>query len=174
MERPGLSLKLEPLMPNFETTHRVHHSADNMFALVADVESYPKFLPLCSALRIEKRIADEDGETLIARMTASYKLFSESFTTKVRLRPEKHLIMVDYLDGPFRKLENRWTFFPAGESACRIHFWLDYEFRSLPLQMLMGSVFDKAFRKFSTAFEDRADQIYRTPAQAERPASATG
>jgi coenzyme Q-binding protein COQ10 len=163
VERPGLSLKLEPLMPHFETTHRVHHSAENMFALVADVESYPKFLPLCSALHIEKRIAEEDGETLIARMTASYKLFSESFTTRVRLRPETRVIMVDYLDGPFRKLENRWTFVSGPDGACRILFYLDYEFRSLPLQMLMGSVFDKAFRKFSAAFEDRADAIYGRP-----------
>jgi len=161
-------------MPNFETTHRVLHSADEMFALVADIESYPQFVPLCSALRIEKRTADENGETLIARMTASYKLFSESFTTKVRVQPQQRVILVDYLDGPFRKLENRWTFFPSGEDACRIQFYLDYEFRSLPLQMLMGSVFDKAFRKFSTAFEERADAIYGRQRAVPGPASAAG
>jgi coenzyme Q-binding protein COQ10 len=147
-------------MPSFETTRRVRHSAADMFALVADVEQYPQFVPLCQDLRVIKRDSNGDVETIIANMTVAYKMFSDSFTSRVRLKPADHVIMVDYLDGPFRKLDNRWTFLPLNERESRVRFYLDYEFRAKPLQLLMGSVFDRAFRKFSTAFEERADQVY--------------
>ncbi|MFZ1109037.1 MAG: type II toxin-antitoxin system RatA family toxin [Rhodomicrobium sp.] len=147
-------------MPSFETTRRVRHSAADMFALVADVEQYPKFVPLCQDLRVIKRDNNGDVETIIANMTVAYKMFSESFTSRVRLKPAGNLIMVEYLDGPFRKLDNRWTFLPLNERESRVKFYLDYEFRAKPLQILMGAVFDRAFRKFSTAFEARADEVY--------------
>jgi coenzyme Q-binding protein COQ10 len=131
-----------------------------MFALVADVEQYPKFVPLCEGLRVVKRQAEDDGEVIIAYMTVAYKLFSESFTSRVRLKPAKGVIAVDYLDGPFRRLDNRWTFVPVSETESRIKFYLDYEFRAKPLQVLMGAVFDRAFRKFADAFEARADEVY--------------
>jgi coenzyme Q-binding protein COQ10 len=131
-----------------------------MFALVADVEQYPKFVPLCQDLRVIKRDATSDGELIIANMTVAYKLFSETFTSRVRLKPEEQVILVDYLDGPFRRLDNRWTFIPLSETESRVKFYLNYEFRSKPLQVLMGSVFDRAFRKFSDAFEARAGEVY--------------
>ena len=76
--------------------------------------------------------------------------------------------MVDYLDGPFRKLHNRWTFVAAGEGASQVGFHLDYEFKSRAFQLLMGAAFDHAFRKFADAFEARADAVYskRQPASA--------
>jgi coenzyme Q-binding protein COQ10 len=164
-------------MPHFETTRRVRHSAADMYALVADVEQYPKFVPLCHDLRVIKRDHNGDVETIIANMTVAYKMFSESFTSRVRLKPADHVIMVEYLDGPFRKLDNRWTFTPLSETESRVKFFLDYEFRAKPLQLLMGSVFDRAFRKFSTAFEARADEVYgkgrRIPVPAE-PSPAEG
>jgi len=147
-------------MPSFETTRRIAHSAADMFGLVADVEQYPKFVPLCGGLRVMKREAQADGELIIAYMTVAYKLFSESFTSRVRLRPAEGIIIVDYLDGPFRRLDNRWTFTPLSETESRVQFFLDYEFRAKPLQILMGSVFDRAFRKFADAFEARADEVY--------------
>ncbi len=154
-------------MPHFETTRRVAHSAANMFALVADVEQYPKFVPLCQDLRVIKRDTNGEVETIIANMTVAYKVFSDSFTSRVRLNHAGNVIAVDYLDGPFRKLDNRWTFIPLSETESRVKFFLDYEFRAKPLQVLMGSVFDRAFRKFSTAFEARADEVYgkRRPAR---------
>ncbi len=155
-------------MPSFKTIHRVAHRAEDMFALVADVEKYPEFAPLCEALRVMKREQDGDDEIVIARMTVAYKMFRESFTSRVRLNRGKMTIFVDYLDGPFKKMENRWTFTPvSGDGGCDVGFDLDYEFRSRTLQMLMGAVFDRAFRKFSAAFEARADVIYppsRSPA----------
>jgi coenzyme Q-binding protein COQ10 len=131
-----------------------------MFALVADVEQYPKFVPLCEGLRVLKREAQADSEVIIAYMTVAYKLFSDSFTSRVRLKPAEGLIMVDYLDGPFRRLDNRWTFTPVNETESKVKFYLEYEFRAKPLQVLMGSVFDRAFRKFADAFEERADEVY--------------
>lgn len=132
-----------------------------MFALVSDVEKYPQFLPMCEALSIRSRKV-KDGKTfLIADMTVGYKLIRETFTSQVFLRPEENVIDVKYVDGPFRYLDNRWTFKPVGDgSECDVEFFIDYEFKSRTLGLLMGSMFDLAFRKFSEAFEKRADQIY--------------
>ncbi|MEJ1159033.1 type II toxin-antitoxin system RatA family toxin [Prosthecomicrobium sp. N25] len=148
-------------MPKFETRHRVKHAASDMFALVADVESYPKFVPLCEALRIRGRQDLDDGRTvLIADMTVAYKVFRETFTSRVTLEPAENRILVEYLDGPFRSLENRWTFVPTGEKSCEVGFYIAYEFKSRTLGALMGAVFDRAFHKFAGAFEKRADQVY--------------
>ncbi|OYR14608.1 polyketide cyclase / dehydrase and lipid transport family protein [Brucella rhizosphaerae] len=132
-----------------------------MFALVSDVEKYPQFLPMCEALSIRSRKV-KDGKTfLIADMTVGYKLIRETFTSQVFLKPEENVIDVKYVDGPFRYLDNRWTFKPVGDgSECDVEFFIDYEFKSRTLGLLMGSMFDLAFRKFSEAFEKRADQIY--------------
>ncbi len=148
-------------MPTFQTSHRVRHTADDMFDLVADVESYPEFVPLCQRIRVRGRREMEDGRSvLISDMTVAYKLFSETFATRVTLDKAEGLILVEYLEGPFQHLENRWTFKDVGEKACDVEFYIDYEFRSRALGSLMGTMFDKAFRKFATAFEQRADEIY--------------
>jgi coenzyme Q-binding protein COQ10 len=147
-------------MPSFHTSRRVAYSAGDMFALVADVGRYPEFVPLCQGLTVLRRTHSGPHETVIAQMTVAYKLFSESFTSRVILKPETREIIVDYLDGPFRRLENRWTFTPAGEGACQVSFSLDYEFRTRAFQMLMGVAFDRAFRTFADAFEARADAVY--------------
>lgn len=146
-------------MPKFESVRTVPHSPDQMFQLVADVEQYPEFLPLCQALAIRSR-RERDGKTLlIADMTVAYKLVRETFTSQVLLKPDENRIDVSYVDGPFRYLDNRWTFEPAGE-GCNVRFYIDYEFKSRTLGLLMGSMFDFAFRRFATAFEERADRIY--------------
>jgi coenzyme Q-binding protein COQ10 len=146
-------------MPKFNNTRIVHHSPDEMLALVADVESYPEFLPLCQRLVVRSR-RERDGKTLlIADMTVAYKMIRETFTSQVLLRPDDHEIDVKYVDGPFRYLENRWTF-RLHPSGCEVGFFIDYEFKSRTLGLLMGSMFDYAFRRFATAFEERADRIY--------------
>ena len=148
-------------MPQFSSKRRVSHSAPQMFDLVADVERYPEFVPLCQSLRVRKRTAGEDGkETLVADMTVAYKLIRETFTSRVTLDRAKLEILVEYLEGPFQKMSNRWSFRPAGEDACDVEFFIAYEFRSRTLGLLMGAMFDAAFRRFSAAFERRADQIY--------------
>jgi coenzyme Q-binding protein COQ10 len=147
-------------LTGFHTKKRVSHSADNMFALVADVERYPEFVPMCEALRVRKRSHEGVHEVLTADMTVSYKFLRETFASRVRLEPEARQIVVEYVDGPFKRLENRWRFHVLGPSACEVDFFISYEFRSRALQMLMGSVFDHAFRKFATAFIERADFVY--------------
>lgn len=148
-------------MPQFETRHKVKHAASDMFALVADVEAYPKFVPLCESLRVRGRQTLDDGRTiLVADMTVAYKVFRETFTSRVTLVPEERTILVEYLDGPFRKMENRWTFRPLGEKSCEVGFYISYEFKSRTLGALMGAVFDRAFHRFAGAFEARADEVY--------------
>ena len=144
----------------YEIKHPVAHSADDMFRLVADVESYPKFLPLCEELKLKRRERRDGKEVLIATMTVGYKLIRESFTTEVILDAEARSILVHYLDGPFSFLENRWRFLPIGPRSCEVDFYIAYSFRSRLLERLMGGLFDKAVRKYTTAFEARADTIY--------------
>ncbi|KZL12627.1 Ribosome association toxin RatA [Pseudovibrio axinellae] len=150
-------------MPSFESTHRVQHSAGDMFDLVADVEQYPQFVPLCHALRVRgRRKMANDGEMLIADMTVAYKVFKETFASRVTMDRETNKITVEYLDGPFRHLENVWSFHSVAEKECDVSFYINYEFKSRTLGAMMGAMFDRAFRKFSVAFEDRADEIYGT------------
>jgi coenzyme Q-binding protein COQ10 len=148
-------------MPQFSTKRRVRHTATEMFDLVADVECYPEFVPLCRALKVRQRKDRPDGtQVLVVDMTAAYKLISERFTSRVTLDRANLQILVEYLDGPFSRLENRWTFRAAGERGCDVEFFISYEFRSRMLAMLMGSMFDLAFRRFADAFEQRADLVY--------------
>ena len=151
-------------MPEFSTTRRVRHSAAHMFDLVADVERYPEFVPLCHSLKIRQRTPKPDGtEIIIADMTVSFKLVREGFTSRVTLDRPNLKIFVEYLQGPFSNLENRWTFDPKSDVACEVGFFLAYEFKSRMLAMLMGTMFDTAFQRFAAAFEKRADAIYGRP-----------
>jgi coenzyme Q-binding protein COQ10 len=148
-------------MLEFSTTRAVRHSAADMFKLVADVERYPEFVPLCRSLKVRKHIPEADGvEILIADMTIAYKLIHESFASRVTLDRPNQQILVEYLEGPFSRLENRWSFQPTGECACDVEFFISYEFRSRTLGLLMGTMFDLAFRRFAVAFERRADEVY--------------
>jgi len=148
-------------MPTFRTKRRVRHAASDMFDLVADVERYPEFVPLCENLVVRRRGPELEGSVvLVADMTVAYKIFRETFTSKVTLDRAKLDILVEYLDGPFSSLVNRWHFRPEGDRGCDVEFFIDYEFRSRTLGMLMGGVFEAAFRRFAEAFERRADKIY--------------
>jgi coenzyme Q-binding protein COQ10 len=148
-------------MPQFTTTRVVRHSAAEMFDLVADVEHYPEFVPLCRELRVRTRIPEPEGvEILVADMTVAYRFVRERFTSRVTLDRPNLQILVEYLEGPFSKLENRWTFHPTGERVCEVEFFISYEFKSRTLGMLMGAMFDTAFRRFAVAFERRADVVY--------------
>jgi coenzyme Q-binding protein COQ10 len=152
-------------MPSFRTARPVPHSPQQMFDLVADVERYPEFLPLCEELRVRRRVQSGEGiETLVAEMSIGYKAISERFTTRVTLDRPRLRILVEYVDGPFSYLENRWSFVPRAGGA-EVEFFITYEFKSRALGLLMGAVFDRAFRKFSEAFEERADLVYGRAAQ---------
>jgi len=148
-------------MPVFKTERRVRHSPDQMFDLVADVDKYPLFVPLCEKLKVRRRVnAGDDGiAILVADMTVAYKIIRETFTSRVTLdRPRLHII-AEYIDGPFSRLENHWRFAPEGEGTI-VSFSIDYEFKSRALALVMGAVFDAAFRRFAEAFEKRADEVF--------------
>jgi len=132
-----------------------------MFDLVADVERYPEFVPLCRSLKVRKRIPQPEGvEVIIADMTVAYRFVRETFTSRVTLDRPNLQILVEYLQGPFSRLENRWAFHPTGEQTCEGEFCISYDFKSLTLAFLMGAMFDAAFRRFTAAFERRADVVY--------------
>jgi coenzyme Q-binding protein COQ10 len=146
-------------MPSFSTQRHVRFTAAQMFALVADVEKYPEFLPLCTGLVVRSRRPQGEGEDLTARMSVGYKTIAENFTTRVVTDPAQRRINVSYLDGPFKRLDNRWEFSDEATGSV-VKFYIDYEFRSKLLGLLMGSMFDQAFRRFTQAFEERAAKIY--------------
>lgn len=133
-----------------------------MFDLVGDIARYPEFVPMCERLTIRRRTEGDDGQvTLLADMSIGYKLIRETFTTRVRLDAANRRILVEYVDGPFSHLENRWSFVdrPGG---CEVTFFIDYAFRSRTFGMLAGAVFDTVFRKMAQSFETRADAVYGT------------
>ena len=148
-------------MPQFSTSRMVRHSAAHMFDLVADVERYPEFVPLCRALKVRQRISEPEGvEIVVADMTVAYQMVRQTFTSRITLDRPNLQILVEYLQGPFRNLENRWLFHPRGENSCEVEFFISYEFKSRMLGLLMGTMFDVAFRRFAAAFERRADVVY--------------
>lgn len=130
-----------------------------MFALVADVERYPEFLPWCVATRIRSR--EENAFT--ADLIAAFAAFREQYTSRVKLDPEAKVIVIEYVDGPFEHLTNRWRFI-ALEAGCEIDFDIDFRFRSKTLDALISGVFTKAIRKMTESFEVRAHKLYANPA----------
>ena len=122
-------------MPQFSTKRRVRHAATDMFDLVADVEKYPKFVPLCSALAVKSRTQKDNGVVvLVVDMTVAYKIIRETFTSRVTLDRANLKILVEYLNGPFKRTQNRWSFHAAGADSCDVEFFIDYEFRTAPSQ----------------------------------------
>ncbi len=151
-------------MPKITRQHKVLHRAEEMYALVADVSAYPEFLPMCESLTICSRRQKGETEIIIADMTVAYKIVRETFTSRILLRPGNLTIDVSYVDGPFRYLDNLWRFEDRAEGGSNINFNIDYAFKNRALGLLMGSMFELAFSRFTTAFEDRANAIYGVPA----------
>lgn len=147
-------------MPRFAADREVDHSARQMLDLVADVEAYPNFVPLCAALRVRERRLNGDVTTLITDMTVAYKVFRATFTTRVEVDAAKLLVTATYLDGPFHHLDTEWRFEDRGGNRAGVHFQVDYAFKSAALAGLMGAAFSRAFGAFSDAFAARADEVY--------------
>ena len=158
-EGDPVQLRAERL-PKFETRKRVRHSAESMFDLVADVERYPDFLPLCESLVIRARDDRGDVTVLVADMTVGYKLARETFTSRVTLDRKNLTIVSDNVSGPFKQMENKWAFRPTDVGGSEIYFSITYEFKSRALAALVGSLFDRVFRRFADAFEAQADLIF--------------
>ena len=143
-----------------------------MYDLVADVESYPQFLPWNSAARIRSRTARPDGSEVIeADLVISFKVFRERFGSRVTLFPTDKRIDTHYLDGPFSHLHSGWEFsdHPQG---CEVRFFVDFEFRNAILRRVIGVVFGEAMSRIVRAFEDRARVLYGAGARKADPHSA--
>ncbi len=148
-------------MPTHAEKRIVPYSAEEMYALIADVARYPEFLPWCAAARIRDTRQMPDGSTVMdADLVISFKVYREKFGSRVSLFPDENRIDVEYLDGPFRHMQNRWRFNPKGPTSCEIDFFVDFEFRSALMQRLIGLFFHEAMLRVVRAFERRAATLY--------------
>lgn len=147
-------------MPTHAEKRIMPYSAQQMYDLVADVRSYPEFLPWCSGIRFRGERVVDGLTTIDSDMIISFKVFREKFGTRVTLRPSEPRIDVEYLDGPFRYLNNHWYFKDLPEGGCEVDFFVDFEFKSAVLQTIIGVVFNEAMLRIVRAFEARAEDLY--------------
>lgn len=148
-------------MPTHSETRRLPYTAQQMYDLVADVARYPEFLPWCAAARIRHQEMRPDGSTLLeADLVISFKVFRERFGSRVVLWPEAMKIDTEYLDGPFKYMKSNWGFVDAPEGGCDVSFFVDFEFKNMILQKIIGVVFNEAMHRIVRAFETRAAALY--------------
>lgn len=147
-------------MPTHSETRELPYTAQQMYDLVADVASYPEFLPWTAAARIKSREDKGDHEVMDADLVISFKVFRERFTSRVVLWPETKKIDTEYLDGPFKFMKSNWHFEDAEEGSCKVHFFVDFEFKNMVLQKIIGVVFNEAMQRVVRAFENRAATLY--------------
>jgi coenzyme Q-binding protein COQ10 len=144
-------------MPTHAEERVLPYTPEQLFDLVAGVERYPEFLPWCLGARIQER----QPNLIVADLIIGFRMFRERFTSRVSLdRPRR--IDVAYTEGPFRYLNNHWTFTRVAE-GCRIGFFVDFEFRSRLLQRVIEVLFSEAVRRMVGAFEKRARDLYGAP-----------
>ncbi|WP_374638016.1 type II toxin-antitoxin system RatA family toxin [Paracoccus sp. (in: a-proteobacteria)] len=151
-------------MPQHKDSRILPYTADQMYALVADIERYPEFLPWNAAARIRtRRPGPEAGSELVeADLVISFKVFRERFGSRVTLWPQQKRIDTEYLDGPFKYLKSGWSFADLPHGSCKVDFFVDFEFRNAILGKVIGVVFGEAMSRIVRAFEDRARALYGT------------
>ncbi|MCB1310373.1 MAG: type II toxin-antitoxin system RatA family toxin [Sedimentitalea sp.] len=146
-------------MPTHSETRPLPYSARQMYDLVADVGSYPEFLPWCAAARVRKVTPQGDAQVMEADLVISFKVFRERFGSRVTLWPEDLRIDTEYLEGPFKFMKSNWAFAEA-PGGCEVSFFVDFEFRNAILQKVIGVVFNEAMHRIVRAFETRAKALY--------------
>lgn len=146
-------------MPVHSEKKILPYTRGQLFDLVADVQSYPQFLPWCISCQVTEQI---DDQTFLADLTVGYKIFRETFTSRVHLTP-KSAIHVEYINGPMRNLSNDWKFIDNGDGTTTVDFFLQFDFHNPVLRGLVGMFFHEAFRRMVAAFEDRARAVYGPP-----------
>ena len=142
-------------MPRIEKSALVSYSAQQMFDLVNDIESYPQFVPGCAA----SRVREQGDDYKVATLDISKAGIRKSFTTRNQLLPPERIDM-QLVDGPFKQLGGGWTFVPLADDACKIQFELDFEFSSRLLGMAFGKIFSEITGRMVDAFVQRAKQVY--------------
>lgn len=147
-------------MPRFEQEYYSDFSIEQLYTVVAEVDKYPEFLPWCRAARI----VEEQGNDVVADLVISYKAFTESYRSGIKLRPpEKQgsdaYIDVDLINGPFKHLVNKWKF-THENGQTKVYFFVDFAFKSSLLEKMMEMFFMDVCKKMMTAFENRAKSLY--------------
>jgi coenzyme Q-binding protein COQ10 len=142
-------------MPHHHERRSLPHSAAQMYDLVADVKRYPEFLPWVSAIRVRQ----DDETEMLADMVVGFKSLRETFSSRVVKTPNS-AIVVDYLDGPMKHLHNSWKFEDVAGGGSTVDFTVDFSFRNRVFEALAGQFFDSALRKMTSAFIERADDLY--------------
>lgn len=146
-------------MPQHRETRTVPYTAEQMFAVIADIEHYPEFLPWCTKLLVRSREKRGDADILTAEMTVAYHGISERYTSRVVCDPAARSIVSTHVEGPFKKLDSRWTFTPLA-SGCEVVFFIDFAFKSLLLSTLANVAFGLVASRMAEAFIKRADALF--------------
>jgi coenzyme Q-binding protein COQ10 len=155
-------------MPRHAETRFLPYTPEQMFDLVADIERYPEFLPWCVGMRVRER----RDNVITADLMVGFRMIREKFTSQVTLqRPSR--IDVIYIDGPFKHMENHWLFKPH-DGGCMVEFFIDFEFRSRMLRLVMEPLFHEAVRRMVGAFETRAAKLYSRPSSRSAPQGVPG
>ena len=147
-------------MPKHHETRKLPYSAGQMYDLVADVESYPQFIPWIGAARVTSSRETEVGEVLEADLVISFKVFRERFKSRVTKDREDMRIETEYLDGPFRHMNSVWRFRDLEEGGCEVLFDVDFEFKSRILGSAAQMFFNDAMQRIVRAFEREAAKRY--------------
>ena len=147
-------------MPKQEESKTVSYTKDQMFDLVADIDSYNEFLPWCNNSKIINTNIEGNKKIVIADLEIGYDQFVYTYRSEVKLHNDKSEINVRNLDGPFKYLENNWKFKAVNEFECEIQFKIDFELNVTLFDILMKKFFDLAFQKMVDAFINRANEIY--------------
>lgn len=146
-------------MPTHSETRTLPYTAQQMYDLVADVGQYPQFLPWCSAARVKSMTPQGDSIVMDADLVISFKVFRERFASRVVLFPDQRKIETEYLDGPFKYMKSDWHFVDT-DGGVDVSFFVDFAFKNMILQKLIGVVFNEAMQRIVRAFEARAEELY--------------
>ena len=150
-------------MPSHKETKILPYSAQQMLELILDIENYPKFLPWCLAAKITNRV---NQDHLIADLVISFKAFSEKYTSEVKttkISEDEYKVEVIAIYGPFKNLVNKWHFKNLSNDnkhLSTIEFFIDFQFKSIIMEKMIGVIFEKATNKMIEAFEKRAAELY--------------
>ncbi len=141
------------------TTHKERqnfpYTQKQIFDLVADVERYPEFLPWC----LESKITRQEGNIFYADLVIGYKMIREKYTSKVTLNAPDH-VHVEYISGPMKYLSNHWKFIKEDDGSCTVDFFVEFEFKNILLQNLVGVFFQEIMQRMVNAFKNRAQNLY--------------
>lgn len=159
-------------MHSTRVTRVLPYRPDQLFDLVADVESYPQFLPWVSSLRVWNRTPAVDGRrSLDAEARVGFAIVRETFATRVKLDERNRTIEVGLLYGPFKRLKNLWRFLPEGQGT-KVEFEIDFEFKSRLLDALLAANLRHAADRLIGCFEARARRLYDIEKSATPAAAA--